>query len=33
MLVPLRQVVCGAADIHWQALPEFNALSPAPEVS
>ena len=29
MITSLRQAVCGAADIQWQALPEFNALFPA----
>lgn len=33
MLVSLRQAACGAADIQWQALPEFNALFSVPEVS
>lgn len=33
MLVSLRQAVCGAADIQWQALPEFNSLFSVPEVS
>ncbi len=33
MLVPLRQVVCGAADIQWQALPECNVLFSVPEAS
>ncbi len=34
MLVSLRLAVCCAADIQWQALPEFNTLfSSAPEVS
>lgn len=33
MLVSLRLAVCCAADIQWQALPEFNSLFPAPEVS
>lgn len=33
MIASLRQAVCGAADIQWQALPEFNALFSAPEVS
>ncbi len=33
MIASLRQAVCGAADIQWQALPEFNALFSVPEVS
>jgi hypothetical protein len=33
MLVSLRQAVCGAADIQWRVLPEFNALFSVPEVS
>lgn len=33
MLVSLRLAVCCAADIQWQALPEFNSLFSAPEVS
>lgn len=33
MMASLRQAVCGAADIQWQALPEFNSLFSVPEVS
>ena len=33
MLVSLRLAVCCAADIQWQALPEFNAFFSVPEVS
>ena len=33
MFASLRQAVCGAADIQWQVLPEFNALFSVPEVS
>lgn len=33
MIASLGQAVCGAADIHWQALPEFNSLFSVPEVS
>ena len=33
MIASLRQAVCGAADIQWQALPEFNTLFSVPEVS
>ena len=33
MLVSLRLAVCCAADIQWQALPEFNSLFSVPEVS
>ena len=33
MIASLRQAMCGAEDIQWQALPEFNALFSVPEVS
>ena len=33
MIASLRQAVCGAADIQWQALPEFNTLFSVPKVS
>lgn len=33
MLASLRLAVCCAADIQWQALPEFNSLFAVPEAS
>ena len=33
MMASLERIACQAADIQWQALPEFNSLFAASEVS